>query len=37
MKKKFTPKGQYIIWIEKEKEGFSVYSTNSVFWRDFFK
>ena len=28
----FNPKGQYIIWVEKEENGqYSVYSTNSVF------
>lgn len=30
--------GEYIIWVEKEDDGsVSVYSTNSIFWRDFFK
>lgn len=34
----FKPKGEYIIWVEKEGRGnYTVYSTNSVFWRDFFK
>jgi len=37
-RKGWQPKGQYIIWVEKEDNGkFSVYSTNSIFWRDFFK
>jgi Tol biopolymer transport system component len=36
--KKWKPKGQYIIFSEKEDDGsISVYSTDSVFWRDFFK
>ncbi len=31
-------KNQYIIWVEKEGKGnYTVYSTNSVFWRDFFR
>ena len=33
---KFKTKGNYIIWIEKEKDGCTVYSTDSIFWRDFF-
>lgn len=34
----FRPKGQYVICVEKEDDGtLSVYSTNSIFWRDFFK
>ena len=31
-------KGQYTVWIEKEGRGnYIVYSTDSVFWRDFFR
>lgn len=34
----FKPKGQYLIWIEKNEDGtLDVYSTNSIFWRDFFR
>ncbi len=31
-------KGQYIIWIEKNEDGsLDVYSTDSIFWRDFYR
>lgn len=33
---KWKPKGEYVVWVEKEEKGVTVYSTNSVFWRDFF-
>ena len=30
--------GKYLIWIEEEDDGTqTVYSTDSIFWRDFFK
>jgi hypothetical protein len=36
--KKWKPKDEFIICVEEEDDGsISVYSTNSVFWRDFFK
>jgi len=36
--RKWKTKGQYIVWVEKEEDGsFVVYSTNSIFWRDFYK
>lgn len=31
------PRGQYIVWIEKEKKGCTVYSTDSFFWYNFFR
>lgn len=32
-----TPIGRYVIWGEKEDKGlYSVYSTDNIFWRDFF-
>ena len=35
---KFRPKGQYIILVEKnEDRSIDVYSTDSIFWRDFYK
>ena len=35
---KWQPKGKYVIWVEKNEDGsLEVYSTDSVFWRDFFK
>ena len=30
---KWKPKGEYVVWVEKEEKGATVYSTNSVFWR----
>jgi hypothetical protein len=37
-KEKWKAKGQYIICVEEEDNGkLSVYSTDSIFWRDFFK
>jgi len=31
-------KGEYLVWIEHNDDGTSdVYSTDSVFWRDFFQ
>ena len=30
-------KGKYLIWIEEEDDGtFFTYSTDNIFWRDFF-
>ncbi len=32
------PKGQYVVWVEENKDGsLDVYSTDSIFWRDFFR
>jgi len=37
VEKPFNPKGKYVVWIEDEGDGTkTVYSTDSVFWRDFF-
>ena len=33
----FIPRGKYIIWIEHNTDYDDVYSTDSVFWRDFFR
>ena len=33
----FIPKGDYIVWIEYNDDCTAdVYSTDSIFWRDFF-
>jgi len=33
----FKPKGEYIIWVEYNDDGtIDVYSTDSVFWANFF-
>jgi len=38
MGNRFTPRGKYVILVEKEENGaYSIYSTDSPFWRDFFR
>ena len=35
--KSFKPKGEYLIWVETNDDGTKdVYSTDSVFWKNFF-
>ena len=34
---KWKPKGEFVVWVEKEDHGYSIYSTDSVFWRNFYR